>query len=39
MARHNTMFLVVAGSIAGEFENFGSKVFENSGEINCAEST
>jgi hypothetical protein len=34
VARYDTVFLVITGSIPGELENFGSKVFENSGEVN-----
>jgi hypothetical protein len=28
-------FLVVAGSIAGQLEDFGSKVFENGSKVDC----
>lgn len=31
---NNTLFLVVSSSVAGEFENFGRKVFEDGSEVN-----
>lgn len=34
VSRYNTLLLVVACSIASQLENFGGKVFEDSGEIN-----
>lgn len=34
MPGNNTVFLVVACSVSSQFENFSSKVFQNSSEIN-----
>ena len=34
MPRDNTLLLVIASSVTGEFENFGSEVFEDSSEVN-----
>ena len=33
MARDDTRLLVVAGGVAGQFEDFRSEVFQHSGEI------
>lgn len=33
MTGHNTLLLVVAGSVTSELENLGSKVLENSCEV------
>lgn len=35
MARDDTGFLVVAGSVAGEFEDLGGEVFEHGCEVYC----
>lgn len=32
MAGNDARFLVVAGSVAGQFQNFGAQVFENGGD-------
>jgi hypothetical protein len=39
MPRYDTMFLVVSCSITGQFENFSSEVFENSGKVYGSAST
>jgi hypothetical protein len=33
VTRHNTVLLVVTSGVASEFENLGSKVFEDGGEV------
>ena len=35
VAGHNTLLLVVASSVAGELEDLGSKVFQDSCEVHC----
>ena len=35
MTRDNTLLLVITSGIASKFKNFGSKVFEDSGEVDC----
>jgi hypothetical protein len=37
MTRYDTVFLVIAGSVTGEFEDFCSEIFKNGGEIYCSE--
>lgn len=39
MTRDDTCLLVVTSSVASKFENFGSEVLKNSGEINWSTST
>jgi hypothetical protein len=39
MARDDTGLLVVTSSVASQFENFGSKVLENSSEVDWSTST
>jgi hypothetical protein len=39
MPRYDTMLLVVSCSITGQFEDFSSEVFENSGKIYWSAST
>ena len=39
MTRDDTGLLVVTGSIAGQFENFGSEVLENGSEVDRGTST
>ena len=36
MSGHNTVLLVIACGVTSEFEDLGSKVFEDGGEIYCA---
>lgn len=36
MTRNDTLLLVVTRSVARELKNLGGKVFEDSGEVNCA---
>jgi hypothetical protein len=36
MSRYNTMLFVITGGVAGEFENFGSEVFEDGSKVNCS---
>ena len=33
VTRHNTLLLVITSGIASKLENFGSKILENSGEV------
>jgi hypothetical protein len=33
MTRHDTVLLVVTSGVASEFEDLGSKVFENGGKV------
>ena len=33
MTRHNTLFLVITSSITSQLQDLGSKVLENSGEV------
>ena len=33
VARDDTLLLVIAGSVTGEFKNFSRKVFKNCGEV------
>jgi hypothetical protein len=33
VTRHDTVLLVVTSGVASEFENLGSKVFEDGGEV------
>lgn len=39
MTRDNTRLLVVTGGVTGQFENFGSEVFENGSEVNRGTGT
>ena len=39
VARHNSGLLVVAGSVASEFENFGGEVFKHGGEVHRSASS
>jgi hypothetical protein len=34
MTGNDTMFLVITGGVASEFENLSGKVFEDGGEVN-----
>ena len=33
VTRHNTRLLVVTGGISGQFQNFGTEVFEDGGQV------
>ena len=39
VAGHNSALLVVAGGVAGEFEDLSSEVLENGGEVHGGTST
>ena len=36
VTRHDTVLLVIAGGVASEFEDLGSEVFKDGGEVDCA---
>ena len=35
MTRYNTLLLVIASGVTGEFKNFSGEVFKDSCEVNC----
>ena len=36
VTRNNTLLLVITGSISSKFQDFSSKIFEDSSKIDCA---